>query len=96
HVSHVINYDFPMNPQGYTHRTGRTARMGRKGVALTYLTNSNLRDLRIIVKENNIEPIWQGKPVDLNHIPRKRSGGHGGKARPHRGSSRNRRPSKRR
>ena len=96
HVSHVINYDFPMNPQGYTHRTGRTARMGRKGIALTYLTNHNLRDLRSIIKENNIEPIWQGKPVDLSHIPRKRSGGHGGKPRPHRGSSRNRRPSRKR
>ena len=34
HVSHVINYDFPMSNDAYTHRTGRTARMGHKGVAM--------------------------------------------------------------
>jgi superfamily II DNA/RNA helicase len=31
-VDHVINFDFPLNPIDYLHRTGRTARMGAKGV----------------------------------------------------------------
>lgn len=34
-VSHVINYDVPMNPEIYVHRVGRTGRAGEKGVAIT-------------------------------------------------------------
>ena len=37
-VSHVVNYDVPGNPEEYVHRVGRTARMGRKGVARTFVT----------------------------------------------------------
>ncbi len=35
HVSHVINYDVPPNPDAYVHRIGRTGRAGREGVAIT-------------------------------------------------------------
>lgn len=98
HVSHVVNYDFPMNPQGYTHRTGRTARMGRKGVALTLTTSHNLRDLKIIIKDNNVKPIWVGDAPDLDHLSKQRSGGRGGnrsgKGRRPGGNSRGRRPRK--
>jgi superfamily II DNA/RNA helicase len=34
----VINYDLPDSPQWLTHRVGRTARMGVKGRALTFVT----------------------------------------------------------
>jgi ATP-dependent RNA helicase DDX56/DBP9 len=34
-VSFVVNVDFPVSPQSYTHRVGRTARGGAKGVALS-------------------------------------------------------------
>lgn len=37
-VSHVINLDVPTDPQAYLHRTGRTARAGRKGSAITLMT----------------------------------------------------------
>ncbi|MGQ4002786.1 ATP-dependent RNA helicase DbpA [Francisellaceae bacterium CB299] len=36
----VINYDIPHNEETYTHRIGRTARAGQKGIAIT-LYNSN-------------------------------------------------------
>lgn len=97
HVSHVINYDFPMNPLAYTHRTGRTARMGRKGVAVTFTTSQNLRDVKIIIKENNVKPIWIGDSPDLNRAGRKRSGGgpyRSGKGRRPGSQSRGRRPRK--
>ena len=37
-VSHVINYDIPDNVEEYIHRIGRTARMGRFGTAITFVS----------------------------------------------------------
>lgn len=37
-VSHVINYDIPLDPEAYVHRIGRTARAGRSGTAITFVT----------------------------------------------------------
>ncbi|HUV42711.1 MAG TPA: DEAD/DEAH box helicase [Patescibacteria group bacterium] len=36
-VTHVINYDVPRTYGDYVHRIGRTGRMGKKGVALTFV-----------------------------------------------------------
>jgi ATP-dependent RNA helicase DeaD len=37
-VTHVINYDIPENPEDYVHRIGRTARAGKSGKAITFVT----------------------------------------------------------
>ncbi len=37
-ISHIINYDIPEDPEAYVHRVGRTARMGAKGKAYTFVT----------------------------------------------------------
>ena len=37
-VSHIINYDIPKFCDDYVHRVGRTGRMGRDGVAFTFVT----------------------------------------------------------
>jgi ATP-dependent RNA helicase DeaD len=37
-ISLVINYDIPMEKEGYVHRTGRTGRAGKKGKAITFVT----------------------------------------------------------
>ena len=34
-VTHVINYDLPLDPEDYVHRVGRTARVGAKGKAIS-------------------------------------------------------------
>jgi ATP-dependent RNA helicase RhlB len=34
-VTHVINYDLPQDPEDYVHRTGRTARAGAEGTAIS-------------------------------------------------------------
>jgi len=38
HITHVINYDLPEDPEIYIHRIGRTARAGRRGNAWTFVT----------------------------------------------------------
>ncbi len=37
-VSHIINYDIPEFCDDYVHRVGRTGRMGREGVAYTFVS----------------------------------------------------------
>jgi ATP-dependent RNA helicase DeaD len=38
HITHVINYDLPDDPEVYVHRIGRTARAGRRGIAWSFVT----------------------------------------------------------
>lgn len=47
-VSLVINYDLPSNRENYIHRIGRSGRFGRKGVAINFVTNEDVRILRDI------------------------------------------------
>ncbi|GLX66195.1 DEAD/DEAH box helicase [Paenibacillus glycanilyticus] len=37
-ITHVINYDIPLEKESYVHRTGRTGRAGKNGTAITFLT----------------------------------------------------------
>ena len=48
HVSHVVNYDVPPDPDQYVHRIGRTGRAGRDGVAITLVEPREHRLLRNI------------------------------------------------
>jgi translation initiation factor 4A len=47
-VSLVINYDLPGNRENYIHRIGRSGRFGRKGVAINFVTNEDVRAMREI------------------------------------------------
>jgi ATP-dependent RNA helicase DeaD len=47
-VSHVINYDMPGNLEEYVHRIGRTARMGRHGTAITFVSEWDFPALDVI------------------------------------------------
>ena len=67
HVTNVINYDFPDSPLAYTHRSGRTARMGKKGTAVTFFSTYDLRTLKTIIDTNNIQPVWLSGIPNLNN-----------------------------
>ena len=62
HVSHVVNYDIPSNPEAYVHRIGRTGRAGREGVAITLVEPREQRLLR------NIERTTRTR-LELAQIP---------------------------
>jgi ATP-dependent RNA helicase DeaD len=42
-VSHVINYDMPEDFDTYVHRVGRTARIGKRGTAVTFVGEDDLQ-----------------------------------------------------
>lgn len=49
-ISHVINYDLPIDVESYTHRIGRTGRAGRTGDAISFVTARERRMLSAIEK----------------------------------------------
>jgi len=49
-VSLVINFDLPGNLENYLHRIGRSGRFGRKGVAINFVTNNDVRVMKDIEK----------------------------------------------
>ena len=51
HVTHVVNYDIPQDPESYVHRIGRTGRAGRKGTAITFIHPREFRQLKQIERE---------------------------------------------
>jgi ATP-dependent RNA helicase DeaD len=54
-ISHIINYDIPQFCDDYVHRVGRTGRMGREGVAYTFVTPEEGNELtRIEMRINRL------------------------------------------
>lgn len=48
HVNHIINYELPYKSEDFLHRIGRTARAGREGTAITFITATDGRSYRKI------------------------------------------------
>ena len=49
-ITHVVNFDMPVDPESYVHRIGRTARAGAEGKAISFCTQEELDELRAIEK----------------------------------------------
>ncbi len=47
-VSHVVNFDLPQDPEDYVHRTGRTARAGASGKAISFASEDDVDSLEPI------------------------------------------------
>ena len=54
-VTHVFNYDIPLDSDSYVHRVGRTGRAGMKGIAITLYTSKDRNILDIIEKELHLK-----------------------------------------
>jgi ATP-dependent RNA helicase DeaD len=66
-ITHVINYNLPEDAENYTHRSGRTARAGKSGIAIAIITSKEIgkiKDLeRITQKKFTKAPIPNGVDV---------------------------------
>jgi ATP-dependent RNA helicase RhlE len=49
-VPAVFNFDLPFNPEDYVHRIGRTGRAGAEGLAISFVSGNNARQLADIEK----------------------------------------------
>ena len=52
-ISHIVNYDTPQFCDDYVHRVGRTGRMGREGVAFSFVTPEEGQELTRIEQRIN-------------------------------------------
>ena len=62
-ISHVVNYDMPDSTDAYTHRIGRTGRIGKNGEAFTFVTGEDtamVRALEHLIKKPLERRILQG------------------------------------
>ncbi len=50
HVTHVINFELPNEPESYVHRIGRTARAGTSGIAISMCDIEEWAQLKAIEK----------------------------------------------
>ena len=55
-VSFVVNFDFPLSNKSYTHRIGRTARGGAKGVALSFVENESSAQNNMLAVVQEAQP----------------------------------------
>ncbi|MBH0131344.1 DEAD/DEAH box helicase [Salinibacterium sp. NK8237] len=57
-ISHVVNFDIPVDTESYVHRIGRTGRAGRSGSAISFVTPRERRLLTAIEKATR-QPLTQ-------------------------------------
>ena len=58
-LTHVFHHTLPEQLEGYTHRSGRTARAGKKGISLAFINPREGRRIKELEQKNNIrfEPV---------------------------------------
>ncbi|WP_150306542.1 DEAD/DEAH box helicase [Planctomonas psychrotolerans] len=57
-ISHVVNFDIPIDTESYVHRIGRTGRAGRSGDAISFVTPRERRLLTAIERATR-QPLTQ-------------------------------------
>lgn len=76
-ISHVVNFNIPENPEDYIHRTGRTGRVDKQGVAINFANDEEMELMKNIEKfigfEIESKEIPESVPVStelyLDEIP---------------------------
>jgi ATP-dependent RNA helicase DeaD len=71
-ITHVINFDLPMDIENYVHRIGRTGRIGRDGKAISFVTpeqGGHLTDIEMTINKLIPEDRIEGFET---HTPKRR------------------------
>jgi ATP-dependent RNA helicase RhlE len=75
-ITHVINFDLPMEPESYVHRIGRTARASAEGAAVSFCDAEEVSQLRAIEREiRQPVPVDAGHPFHVEGLSNRSSGG---------------------
>jgi ATP-dependent RNA helicase RhlE len=83
-ISHVINYEMPMDAEGYVHRIGRTARAGARGEAISFCSGeerSRLASIERLIRHRIPvvqTPAHMAPVPSVAHIAHDSHGAHGG------------------
>ena len=72
HITHVINYDLPIDREIFVHRIGRTGRAGRKGVAISLVTPAESRRVRFLEKDLKVRIEIMRVPSNVDIATRQR------------------------
>jgi ATP-dependent RNA helicase RhlE len=101
-ITHVVNYDMPVDAETYVHRIGRTARAGATGAAISLCDRDEVKILREIERrtrgrlamgEDLPELTMDPRSIAVEHPTAKKPahrGGGGGRGKPGAGRSRSR------
>ena len=97
-ISKVINFDPPGQTEDYVHRTGRTGRAGERGVAVTFVSQDQLGDMKKMTRQLKLSDELQSAVGDSPHQSHRSGkpsgGGQNGGGKPNGGGNPNRgRPS---
>ncbi|WP_437585168.1 DEAD/DEAH box helicase [Paramicrobacterium sp. CJ85] len=66
-ISHVVNFDIPVDTESYVHRIGRTGRAGRSGSAISFVTPRERRLLNAIERATR-QPLEQMQLPSVDDI----------------------------
>lgn len=66
-ISHVVNYDLPIDTESYVHRVGRTGRAGRTGAAISFVTPRERRMLTSIERATR-QPLTEMKLPSVDDV----------------------------
>src|ERR1700691_2043050 len=64
-IAHVVNFDLPQQPEDFIHRVGRTGRAGAEGVAITFGTRGERRDIQNIERTLKVRLTLKETPDGL-------------------------------
>ncbi|MEG1159971.1 MAG: DEAD/DEAH box helicase, partial [Acidaminococcaceae bacterium] len=71
-ITHVVNFDIPQDPESYVHRIGRTGRAGNTGIAITFITPREFRQMKLIERAVKTKIVRRQLPTDANVLERQR------------------------
>ena len=65
-ITHVINFELPVEKEAYVHRIGRSGRFGHLGIAISFITDDDVNNFYAIQKDLDTEIEAMPQSIDRN------------------------------